>query len=98
MERGNGGGVEARQCRVTTPQSKQANVKRILKRALCEATEQTGARRLVGVFLVTISDGGDAGLGFALTAEEAPLAARAVEAGLERALGLVRAAATKPLV
>jgi hypothetical protein len=89
-------GLEVRQVRVTSPVSKTANVKRILQRALTAAREQTGKDRIVGVFLVTVTDGGGAGLGYALTIDEAGLVAQAVEAGLEKALSVVKAAAIKP--
>lgn len=87
--------TEVRQVRVKSPAAKTANVKRILERALLAAREHTGKDRVVGIFLVSVTEGGGAGLGYALTAEEAPLVAVAVEQGLERALAVVRAAATK---
>jgi hypothetical protein len=89
-------GIEVRQVRrVTSPTAKQANVKRILARLLTAAKEESGKNRIVGVFAVTITEGHEAGLAYALTWDEADVLSRAVEAGLEKALGVLRAAATK---
>jgi hypothetical protein len=71
-------------------------VKRLLKRLLMAATEETGKHRIVGLFAVTFTAEGGAGLAYALTADEHGLAAEAVPAGLERALQVVRVAATRP--
>jgi hypothetical protein len=94
-EQGDGEGIVTRAVRVTTPQAKQANVKRILRRALCEATDHLGKNRVIGVFLVTVTEGGEAGLGYAMTVDEAALLAQAAETGMERALAVVRAASKK---
>lgn len=87
--------LEVRQVRVRNPAAKQANVKRLLKRLLMAATEETGDRRIVGVFAMTFTVGGNVGLAYALTAEEHKIAGEAVPAGLERALQVVRAASAK---
>jgi len=88
-------GLEIKQVRAGNPQAKQANVRRLLKRLVMAATEETGPRRIVGFFAVTFTEGGQVGLAYALTADEHDTAERAVPALLERALRVVRAAATK---
>jgi len=88
-------GLEIKQVRGGTPQGKQANVKRLMKRLLMAATEETGPRRIVGFFAVTFTAGGNVGLAYALTAEEHDVAKQAVPAGLERALQVVRASVIK---
>jgi hypothetical protein len=88
-------GLEIKQVAAGSPTAKQANVKRLLKRLLMAATEETGDRRIVGFFAVTFTAGGNVGLAYALTADEHGVAKEAVPAGLERALAVVRAATTK---
>jgi hypothetical protein len=89
-------GLEIRQVKGGSPQDKQAGVKRLLKRLLMAATEESGKRRIVGLFAVTFTAEGGAGLAYALTTDEVVVAAEAVPAGLERALKVVRVAAEKP--
>jgi hypothetical protein len=88
--------LEIRQVKGGSPQDKQAGVKRLLRRLLMAATEESGKRRIVGLFAVTFTAEGGAGLAYALTTDEVVVAAEAVPAGLERALKVVRVAAEKP--
>jgi len=88
-------GLEIKQVRGGSPQGKQANVKRLLKRLLKAATEETGPRRIVGFFCVTFTEGGNVGLAYALTADEQAMVEHAVPAALERALAVVRTATKK---
>src|SRR5262249_54891403 len=67
-------GVESKQAKGGPPQGKQANVKRLMKRLLMAATEETGPRRIVGFFAVTFTAGGNVGLAYALTADEHEIA------------------------
>lgn len=88
-------GLEIKQVKAGNPRGKQANVKRLLKRLLMAATEEIGDRRIIGFFAVTFTAGGNVGLAYALTADEHAIASKAVPAGLERALQVVRAATIK---
>jgi hypothetical protein len=89
-------GLEIRQVKGGSPREKQAGVKRLLKRLLMAATEETGGHRIIGFFAVTFTEEGGAGLCYALTHDEVAVAAEAVPAGLERALTVVRVAVEKP--
>ena len=87
--------TEVKQIQAGSPTAKNANVKRLMKRLLMAATEETGDRRIVGFFTVTFQQSGNVGLAYALTVDEYSLAKEAVPAGLERALAVIRAATVK---